>query len=283
MTNFILNGKMYKRGEAMVGPGNRGLRYGDGLFETLKLVNGKILLPDGHFARLWKGMQVLGFEIPKLLSPEKLTAEIITLAKKNGHEKKARIRLQVYRGDGGLYDTINHQPDYFIETWSLPNDNDLLNSNGLEVGIYEAAKKSCDVLSNLKHCNFLPYVLAALHAKKEKWNDALLLNQFHRVCDSTIANVFLIKNEKVCTPALTEGCVAGVMRENVIDQLRSNGWRVIETEVTVEDILQADEVFLTNSIYDMRWVKSIRDKTYRNTAIQKIHRLVFAAHVNYTG
>lgn len=274
---------MYKSGEAVAGPGSRGLRYGDGLFETMKLENGQIILPDGHFARLWKGMQVLGFDIPKLLSPEKFTSEITALAKKNGHEKKARIRLQVFRGDGGLYDTINHQPDYFIETWSLPGDNDLLNSNGLDIGIYEAAKKSCDVLSNLKHCNFLPYALAALHARKEKWNDALLLNQFHRVCDSTIANVFLIKNEEVFTPALAEGCVAGVMRENVIDLLKSNGWKVNETEVTVEDILQADEVFLTNSIYDMRWVKSIRDRVYTNTAIQKIHRLVFPAQGNYTG
>jgi branched-chain amino acid aminotransferase len=275
MAHFIFNGKMYKEGEAVAGPGNRGFRYGDGVFETMKLKEGKLEFADEHFARLWKGMQVLGFDIPKLLSPEKFMDDITALAKKNGHEKKARIRLQVFRSDGGLYDAVNNNPNYTIESWPLAEENGMLNSNGLELGIYTAAKKSCDVLSNIKHCNFLPYILAAQHAKKEKWNDALLVNQYERICDSTIANVFIIKNEKVFTPALNEGCVAGVMREYVIAALKTNGWSITETMVTADDVLQADEVFLTNSIYNMRWVKQIGDTSYSNVRVQKIYNTVF--------
>lgn len=271
MGYFIFNGKFCKEGETIAGPGDRSLRYGDGVFETMKLQDGKLLLADGHFARLWKGMTILGFDIPKLLSPEKFMEEMAVLVKKNGHEKKARIRLQVYRGDGGLYDTLNMQPNYMIESWKLPEENDSLNSNGLEMGIYTEAKKSCDVLGNLKHCNFLPYILAALYAKKEKWNDALLLNQYERVCDSTIANVFIIKKEQLYTPALSEGCVAGVMREHLLAVLKNNGWQVHETKITADDILTADEVFLTNSIYNMRWVKRIGNAEYTNTAVQKIY------------
>lgn len=274
MGHFIFNGKFLKDGAAVAGPGNRGLRYGDGVFETMKLLNGNLVLADGHFARLWKGMQVLGLEIPKLMSPEKFTEEIKALAQKNGQEKKARIRLQVFRGDGGLYDNSGSQFNYCIESWELASDNGSLNSNGLELGIYTAARKSCDVLANLKHCNFLPYVVAALHAKKEKWNDALLLNQHERICDSTIANVFIIKNEELFTPALTEGCVAGVMREQVIATLKASNWNVNEVPLTIDDLLQADEVFLTNSIYNIRWVKSIGKSDYKNDVIQKIYSLV---------
>lgn len=274
MGYFIFNNKFYREGEPVAGPGNRGLRYGDGVFETIKLVNGNLQLADGHFARLWKGMQVLGFDIPKLVSPEKFSESILALAKKNGHEKKARIRLQVFRGDGGLYDTVNNPFNFVIESWALPAGNDALNSNGLELGIYTRAKKSCDAIANVKHCNFLPYVLAALHAKKEKWNDALLLNQHERICDSTIANLFIVKNNEVRTPALNEGCVAGIMRAHTIDILKTNGWRITETMVTVDDVLQADEVFLTNSMYGIKWVKRIGDTGYTNDSVQKIYWLV---------
>jgi branched-chain amino acid aminotransferase len=274
MGDFIFNGKFYKEGTAIAGAANRGLRYGDGVFETMKIKKGKLVLEDAHFARLWKGMATLCFDIPKHFTPEKLSAIILQLAIKNGHEKNARVRLQIFRGDGGLYDAVNHSPNYVIETWMLAGDSSTLNSNGLELGIYADAKKSCDILSNLKHSNFLPYVLASHYAKKQKWNDALLLNQHQRICDSTIANVFIIKNEIVFTPALNEGCVAGIMREHIIATLKATAFNVNETSIAVEDILNADEVFLTNSIYDMRWVKSIGNTAYSNSTTQKIYSLI---------
>lgn len=277
MPYFNYNGKLFTDGSAVIGTANRGLRYGDGLFETIKCISGQLLLADEHFARLWKGMGVLQFEIPKHFTPDKLEEAIIALAKKNGHEAAARVRLTVTRGDGGLYDAINHFPNYSIETWPLANvDTKItgLNSNGLVLGIYTAVKKSCDILSNLKHNNYLPYVMAALFAKKQKWNDAIVLNTEGRIADTTIANIFFIKDEQVFTPALDEGCVAGVMRGAVIKQLAVSSWQLAERPITVEEIMQADEVFLTNSIYDVRWVQRIGDKEYGNTITQKIYAAV---------
>ncbi len=274
MGDFIFNGKLFKEGTAIVSTANRGLRYGDGIFETIKIKDGKLILEDAHFARLWKGMTTLCFEIPKHFTPEKLAEEVAALAKKNGHEKNARVRLQVFRGDGGLYDAVNHSPNYIIETWHLAENNGELNSNGLVGGIYPAVKKNCDILSNLKNNNYLPYVMAALFAKKEKWNDAFLLNSYERICDSTIANIFIIRNEEVFTPALSEGCVAGVMREHFINELKASAWKVNETTLSTDDVLNADEVFLTNSIYNMRWVKSIGDSVYTNSTTQKIYAAV---------
>ena len=196
------------------------------------------------------------------------------MQKKNQQEKAARIRITVFRSDGGLYDAADNFPNYIIETWALPEGNGELNSNGLDLGIYADVKKSCDILSNLKHNNNLPYVMAALQAKKQKWNDAVILNSYGRVCDSTIANIFLIKDEVIYTPVVTEGCVAGVMRKFMIDQLAATGFSCIEKAITVDELLNADEVFLTNSIYNLRWVKSINDKNFGNTLTQKIYTAV---------
>ena len=276
MNNFNYNGKIYKEGSVIIGADNRGLRYGDGLFETIKMLNGKLILEDEHFARLWKGMGILQFEIPKHFTPELLQKEIINLVKKNNHESAGRIRLSILRGDGGLYDAKNHFPSYLIQTWQLPEGNGEWNSNGLVVGIYNAAKKSCDILSNIKHNNYLTYVLGALHAKKEKWNDAIILNTHERICDATIANIFIIKNNVVFTPALNEGCVAGVMRKTIIKHLLETNIEIVETELTINQLENADEVFLSNSVYNIRWVKSIGAHSYTNSYTQQIFASIFS-------
>ena len=278
MEYFICNSKLCKYELAILSANNRGLRFGDGLFETMKSLNGQLQFADEHFARLWKGLQILQFNIPKHFTPEILEEEIRELLKKNDHRKIARIRITVFRGDGGLYDAINHTPNYLIQTWQLPDETGTWNSNGLVLGIYTDVKKSCDILSNLKHNNFLPYVMAALHAKKQKWNDAIILNTAGRLCDTTIANIFLIKDEVIYTPALAEGCIAGVMRKNIINRLVVANYKVSEVLLTVDDLLAADEAFLTNSIYNIRWVQGIDDKKYVNTQTQKIYASVFSTN-----
>jgi branched-chain amino acid aminotransferase len=279
MEYLIFNGKLLKPESGIISANSRGLRFGDGLFETMKCINGQMELVDEHFARLWKGLQVLQFTIPKQFTPDHLEQEIQTLLKKNGHSKMARVRLTVFRGDGGLFDATDHKPNYLVQSWALPDETGGWNSNGLVLGIYTDVKKSCDILSNLKHNNFLPYAMAALHAKKEKWNDALLLNTGGGLCDTTIANIFLIKDEVVYTPALTEGCIAGVMRRNLVEKLTAAGYKLVEGKVSVDELLDADEVFLTNSVYNLRWVQRIGDKKYTNMQTQKIYAAFFSTNL----
>ena len=278
MKYFIYNSKFFKEGSAVLSADNRGFKFGDGLFETMKSINGHIYFIDEHFARLWQGLQVLQFKIPRHITPDLLQAEILALLKKNCHNKIARIRLTMFRAEGGLYDVINHTPHYLIQTWELPDETGTWNSNGLVLGIYPDVKKSCDILSNLKNNNFLPYAMAALQAKKQKWNDAVLLNTAGRICDTTIANIFLIKDEVIFTPALQEGCVAGVMRKNMIKLLTTGNYKIIEGKLSIDDLMNADEVFLTNSVYNLRWVQSIGDKKYANIQTQKIYTAVFSTN-----
>src|SRR5450631_159056 len=187
---FIYNNKFYPANTPVISSGNRSLRYGDGLFETMKIIKGKIINKEFHFERLFNGLALLQFDLPQNFSSIFLEKKINGLVKKNKHSASARIRLMIFRGDGGIFDPENLHPNYIIESWSLLTEVQL-NENGLIVDVFPDAKKSCDSFSNLKSNNYLPYVMAGLYAKKNKINDCVVLNSFGRVCDSPIANIFI--------------------------------------------------------------------------------------------
>ena len=268
---FNYNGNLFRDATPVITPDNRSLKYGDGLFETIKMINGKIIFKHYHFERLFYGMRTLEFEIPLYFTPSYLEQEIIEVAKKNGHIKLTKVRLMLFRGSGGLHDPENNFPNYIIETWQLP-DNIKLNANGLITDIYPYVKKSCDILANIKTNNFLPYALAAIYAKKNKLNDCILLNSNNKICETTIANIFIIKDKRVYTPSLSEGCIAGVTRRWVIENVKPFNHTIIETEITVEELRQADEVFLTNSIYPISWVKQFQNIQYTNQHIKHLNK-----------
>ncbi|RZL43230.1 MAG: hypothetical protein EOP00_22755, partial [Pedobacter sp.] len=183
--NYInFNGSIVETGTPVIEAANRGLRYGDGLFETIKYRNNEFQLIDDHLNRLWKGMSLMQFELPKLFTKDFITAELLKLIEKNKHAH-ARVRLTVIRNKGGLYDAVDNKPIFIIECWPLHENFGQLNENGLQLGIYKEALKSCDQFSNIKHNNFLPYLMGALYAKANKLNDVLILNQHKRICDST--------------------------------------------------------------------------------------------------
>ena len=279
--NYVsLNGRILPGSEPVLLAGNRSYRYGDGLFETMKVLDGKIQLAKYHFERLLSGLSLLKFEIPKLFTPEKLQQEILTLCKKNECEPLARTRLSVSRGNGGLYDE-DRSLQYLIECWPLNEPVNKLNENGLIIDVYTGAKKSCDSFSNLKSANFLPYTMAALYAKENKLNDCLVLNIHDRICDSTIANIFWIKDSIIFTTALTEGCVNGVMRRYLLELMKNKEVAIKETIGSINDIENADEVFLTNAINGIRWVKQFRDKTYSNTKTAAIFNQIVGSQ-NYS-
>ena len=266
MKKFInYNGNIYEQGQPVLTVADHSYRYGDGLFETMKMIKGDILFEEFHFERLFSGIKVLKFTIPDLFTRQKIGEEIKMLCKKNKYKELARVRLSVSRGNGGLYD-CNNKFSYGIECWPLEKNEDDINSNGLVIGVFPDARKSIDVFSNLKSANYLPYVMAAIWAKENKLNDALILNQHGRICDATIANVFWTKNGKIYTPPLSEGCVAGIMRRQVLNAAPE----ISESILTEEDLRNADEVFLTNVIKGIRWVKQYGDKVYSNSFTYKI-------------
>jgi branched-chain amino acid aminotransferase len=266
------DGRFLRDDTLLVGAGNRGLRYGDGVFETMKVNLDKIQLGDQHMQRLFSALQLLGFDCPGYFTPLYLLEKISQLAHRNGHSKLARIRLMVYRGNGGLYDPENHYPHHIIQSWHLPAANHEWNENGLVLGVHRKARKAVDILANCKTNNYLPYIMGSLEAKQHKWNDAVMLNTNGRVCESTIANIFLVKDGTLITPDLNEGPVAGVLRQYLVQKFAAHGYRCQEQEVTEEMVTGADEIFLTNSSYGLRWVGEIGSKKYRQEMTKEIYR-----------
>jgi branched-chain amino acid aminotransferase len=264
------NGKIINAHTALISPDNRSFRYGDGLFETIRVINGKIMLEDLHFYRLLTGMDLLQFKAPSYFSPAYFSKQIVDLVNKNQHSKSARVRLMVYRGNGGVFDTENDFPNFIIQSWPLDKPPGL-NENGLLIDVFPHARKSCDRYANLKSNNYLPYLMAAKWAKEQHLNDCLILNANERIADACIANIFILKDAELITPPLSEGPVNGVMRMHLLQLHSVAGFNVVERAIRINDILSAEECFLTNAIYGIRWVRSFSNKDFSHINTQRIY------------
>jgi branched-chain amino acid aminotransferase len=147
-----------------------------------------------------------------------------------------------------------------------------LNESGYTIDIYPYARKSKDAFASLKTANFLPYVLAGIHAQENQLDDCMVLNSDNNICDTSKANIFLIRGKEIFTPALHQGCVNGVMRRFLIDGLKGLDFTIYQETIKEEDLFNADELFLTNAVFGMRWVKSFRAKTFTHAATAEIYR-----------
>lgn len=271
-----LNGRFINEAKATISVNNRSFRYGDGCFETIKVIEGKAPLLPFHLDRLFSAMDLLQFQLPTFFTRDYVSSRLQELVMKNGHASLARVRVTIFRGDGGIYDAINHQPHLLIQSWPLNPENNRLNENGLVIGLFDAGRKACDAFANLKSNNYLLYAMAALHAKQQHWNDALLLNQYGRVSDATISNVWLVEGSTLVTPPLAEGPVQGTLRRYLLEHASANGFQVEEDTVAVERLMAADEVFLTNAIYGLKWVKQVANKSLPCKVSAIVHQSIIA-------
>ncbi|MEI8109491.1 MAG: aminotransferase class IV [Chitinophagia bacterium] len=269
--HLLLDGKKYATGLPLIDPDNRTFRYGDGFFETLKLVKGHIPLFPLHTQRLQETLELLKMQWPPHLDANKLYQQILQLAEFNGHLSNSRIRLTFFRDSGGLYDEESSTPHWLIQTWKGPELRTHIQTNGLDIGIYPTARKSTDIFSSLKTAQFLPYAIAARWARENQFNDALVLNTHNRIADSTISNIFIVKNNQIFTPPISEGVINGVLRKYLINQLQNDNYAIIEQPVTPEALYAADEIFLTNVISGIRWVKQLENHAYTGMLASKLY------------
>lgn len=266
------NGKFIAASEPVLTADNRSFRYGDGCFETMRAVRGEVQLSELHFERLMASLHLLHFDAPHTFTRTYFTRLIAELCSRNNHNRLARVRLTIFRSDGGLYAPENNHPNFIIQSWELDRQVLELNEKGLVVDIFPEARKSCDKFATIKSNNCLPYIMAAIYAKQHRLNETIILNAKDRVADTTIANLFIVNDKKLITPPLSEGCVCGVMRKHIIDM--DLPYKVIERPLTIADLENADEIFLTNAITGVRWVGQFRDNNYGNAAAVILHELL---------
>lgn len=270
MDYININGKITTRADTAIPTDNGAFRYGYGLFETMLVQDSKIALKQYHWERLYAGLKTLMIELPVLLTPEYLEEQVLKTVVKNKLAHLCRVRLQIYTGGGGLFGTGNTHPGYVIESFPLDATTLGFNENGLVAGIATGLTKSRDTLSNLKSCNALIYAMAAQHAKTNKWNDALILNSDGHIIEGSIANLFWAKDGQLYTSPLSDGCVAGIMRRHIMQHVP-----VTQQSLSLPELLQADEVILTNAIKRLRWVKNIGDKQYSYKTAKKVFDTLF--------
>lgn len=257
------NGDLVKSEQFGFSVNNRSFCYGDGFFETIRCCNSKPLFLENHYERAIRALNALKFDIPDFFSKRYFEQNIIRLLKINRIYKGARIRLAIFRKEGGFYTPQSNQPEFIINAAPLEPDIYKLNEKGLKVEIFDDLLKTRNVLSSFKTSSSLMFVLAGLWRKENKYEDCFILNDSGKIIEALASNIFLCKGDVLFTPSLKSGCVDGTMRKKIIEIALSKGLIVKEPEgFTEKSMFDADEVFVTNAIQGINWVGAFRDKRY---------------------
>lgn len=281
MADYInLNGAYYDINTPVLHAGNRAFCYGDGLFETIRVIDGKPCFLNLHFERLTEGMRFLKMNIPLNFSATYLEKEITSLLDKNNIKGSARVRVSVYRENGGFYTPFSGEISFLLETKYIEQNYYSLNARGLSIDIYEEQKKHSNKLNTIKSANALIYVLAGIWKKEKGMDDCILLNETGNIAEATNSNVFVVFNGVFYTPSINQGCIPGVMRQNIISILKKQGSEVQECPLNPSALLRADEVFFTNVINGIQWVGAYKMKRYFNNAcrvlVESLNKMVEA-------
>jgi branched-subunit amino acid aminotransferase/4-amino-4-deoxychorismate lyase len=257
------NGEILPADTKLLTVANRGFKYGDGLFESMRMMKGKLKFVDLHAERLQKGMRALHIDGYSQMDAYFLKEKAEELASRN-KVKHARFRLTVYRDAEGLYTPTTNKMGYCLELQPMDEPRYFLNTKGLIMDMYSDMPKPINILSNYKTCNSMLFVMAGIYKAQNKLDDAFILNQSGFLCETISANVFVLYQNHLYTPALSEGCIGGVMRQVVMDLAIVNNIPMTEAQLDPEILNQADEVFITNASRGIQWVMGFGRKRYFN-------------------
>jgi len=230
----------------------------------------RIPLIEYHWARVAFTTDVISATLPAAFDVSALESMILDLASVNDALQNARVRVQFFRKGKGLYLPEDDELGFSITMDKLENDRFEMGS-GLTIGVRDDAYKGLSMVSDLKNSGALMYVLAAQFAKSEGWDECVLTNHFGQVCEGLNSNIFIVQGEQLITPTLEGGCVNGVMRGYILGLMEG---KVIERDMEVEELFEADEIFFTNAVKGVQWVKEFQGKTYRNEEAKNLTYLL---------
>ena len=265
-----INGNIIKKEDASISILNRGFNYGDAVFETIKVSHNKILFWEDHYFRLMASMRILRMEIPMNFTLEFLEKQIFDLVQSNNSSTKTiRIKLIVFRNSDGFYLPDNNDVSYVISSKTLNEDFYHLQENNNVVDLYKDHYVSADLLSTLKTNNRIINVTGSIFAKENDLDNCLLLNTQKQVVEALNANLFLVKGNTIKTPPLSDGCIKGVMRKQIIDIIKLIPDFVFEeASISPFELQKADELFLTNVIIGIQPITKYRKKEF-NTEVAR--------------
>ena len=264
MVNF--NGNLVSSQDTLFTSENRGYKYGDALFETLKVVNGKIFFWEDHYFRLMASMRIMRMDIPMSFTMEFLENEILKTIEANDLLSfSARVRLNIDRGEGGKYlPSENSKVTYSIITEGFDEPfYTVKEGQTYEVDLYKDFFIAPGLLSGLKSNNKAIQVIGSIYAKENDLSNCLVLNTNKSVIEALNGNLFLVKGDKIKTPPLEDGCLKGVMRQQVLEVLSKDvNLYIEEASISPFELQKADELFITNVIQGIVPITKYRKKTY---------------------
>jgi len=250
---------------------NRGLLYGDSVFETVKILDGKILFVEDHYFRLMASMRIVRMEIPMNFTMEYFEEQIMSLAKADSLEKSSRARITIFRNQGGFYLPKDNTISFLIHITALENSVYQIEKENYEVELYKDFFVTKHLLSTIKSSNRMINVTGSIFADENGYDNCLLINDDKNVIEALNGNIFMLMGNKLITPPISEGCLNGVMRKQVLALARKiESLEVMEEPISPFDLQKADELFVTNVIKGIQPISKYRKKEYEAKVSKEI-------------
>ncbi len=266
-----LNGTVLETKNATVALNNRGLNYGDAVFETIRFSGGKIYFWEDHYFRLMASMRILRMEIPMNFTMEFLEEEIIRIVNSEEKNNPFRIKLLVWRKTGGKYAPLTNDIEYAISLEKLEEPFYNLDESNCEIELFKDHYITSGLLSTLKTTNRLINILGSIYAQENQYDNCLLLNENKQIVEALNGNVFLVTGNIIKTPPLSDGCLNGIMRKQIIAIIKElPEIEIEESSVSPFELQKADEIFITNTIQGLVPVTKYRKKEFNNTVAKML-------------
>lgn len=267
-----INGTILQKHQSTIAVSNRGLNYGDAVFETLRCSAGKIYFWEDHYFRLMASMRILRMEIPMNFTQEYLENQILKTIEANGSiVKPYRVKILVWRQQGGLYSPTTNKIDFSIACSELENPFYTVNQDHYEVALFKDHYITSGLLSSLKTNNKIIHVLGSIYAKENGYDNCLLLNEKKQIIEALNGNLFLVKGETIKTPPIKDGCLKGIMRKQLLGILSEMyDYDIKEVSISPFELQKADELFITNVVSGIQPITKYRKKEYSNTLAMEV-------------
>ena len=281
MNQFIfLNGKIIPDTDANISSGDRGFLYGDGIYETLRSYNGTPFKLSEHLDRMRYSAKQL--KISFGYTNKDISEWINKLIEKNCSQD-AYIRITLSRGAGGgrLQMDEGIEPTILVQVKPLTPYDRRLYEEGMSLVVSNYRRSTSCPISCHKTTNLLKSIMMKEEAKKRSADEAIIVNTEEYVTECVVSNIFFVNNGKVVTPSLNTNILPGITRSTVLDICNESSIPAGEERFKVETLLNADEVFITNSLMEIMPVSKIDDTKIGKVIPGKVTQQLMSVYKNF--
>lgn len=242
---------------------NRGFLYGDSIFETLRVLDGKVLFLEDHYFRLMASLRIVRMQIPMNFTMEYMEEQVLLLTDTLPSAPSYRARISVFRKSGGYYLPTNNDVEFIVTASPLEEPLYSFSEGIYEVDLFKDFYVTKQLLSTLKSTNKMVQITGSVFAHENGLQNCLLVNDEKNVIEALQGNLFMLTGNRLVTPPVSDGCLNGVMRRQVLALAQKiEGLEVVEASISPFDLQKADELFVTNVIKGIQPITKYRKKEF---------------------